>query len=133
MFGFGPWLRRRPLGRRPLGQRGEDAAARALRRRGYRILARNLLTPEAEIDILARDAAGLVLVEVKTTTHARRPPRIRPSQRRRLLRAGRWLARQPTLRTRLGAPAAFRVDHAIVVLDAGRFVVTIRRDVLPHR
>jgi len=119
--------------RRPtLGARGERAAARALRRAGYRILARNLRTPEGEVDLLARHAGRLVLVEVKTTAGtSARALRVPTRQRRRLAAAGRWLARQPRLRTLRGAPCAFRVDFAFVTLDAGHFVVTIRRDVLP--
>lgn len=118
--------------RLPLGARGERAAARALRRAGCRVLGRNLRTPEGEVDLLVRDGAVLVIVEVKTTRAAPggRPPRVPHAQRRRLVRAARWLARQPRLRTAAGAPATFRVDFAFVTLDGGHFVVTIRRDAL---
>jgi len=54
-----------------LGQAGEELVARALRRAGAAILARRLRTPWGELDVLARDAHGLVCVEVKT---ARRVP-----------------------------------------------------------
>jgi putative endonuclease len=50
---------------RALGQAGEAAAVRFLRRRGLVILARNLRSRLGEIDLLARDGRTLVFVEVK--------------------------------------------------------------------
>jgi Holliday junction resolvase-like predicted endonuclease len=52
----------------PLGDRGENHAARYLRERGYKILLRNFRCPLGEIDIVARDGRTLVFVEVKTRT-----------------------------------------------------------------
>lgn len=64
-----------------LGRWGETQAARFLERRGYSILARNVRTPYGEIDLIARQPAGInpdqegnprdsnqitVFVEVKT-------------------------------------------------------------------
>jgi len=58
---------------RGLGPRGEELAVRWLRRRGYKILARNYRCPSGEADVIALDAAGrggagptIVFVEVKT-------------------------------------------------------------------
>jgi len=48
-----------------LGHRTERRAARFLRGRGLRILARNLRVGVDEIDILARDGDVLVIVEVR--------------------------------------------------------------------
>lgn len=54
-----------------LGNRGENAAARFLRQRGYRILARNCRNHWGEIDIIALDGDWIVFVEVKTrSSHA---------------------------------------------------------------
>jgi putative endonuclease len=54
----------------PLGDRGENLAAKHLRDKGYRILNRNFRTPMGEIDIIARDPAKtLVFVEVKTRAY----------------------------------------------------------------
>src|SRR5881396_2784363 len=50
----------------PLGERGENLAARELRNKGYRIIARNFKCVMGEIDIVARDGKTLVFVEVKT-------------------------------------------------------------------
>jgi putative endonuclease len=58
-----PWRRGVSLGRR-----GEDLAARHLRRRGYTVLARNFRTAHAEIDLVALDRGTLAFVEVKTRT-----------------------------------------------------------------
>lgn len=49
-----------------LGQRGEDAAARYLRRKGYRIVARSRRDPIGELDLVAVAGRTVVFVEVKT-------------------------------------------------------------------
>ncbi len=49
-----------------LGPRGERAAERYLRRRGYRIVTRNFKAAGAEIDLVALDGKTLVFIEVKT-------------------------------------------------------------------
>lgn len=54
--------RRRALAR---GRRGETLCALWLRLKGYRIVARNLRTPQGEIDILARRGDTLAIIEVK--------------------------------------------------------------------
>lgn len=51
--------------RRSFGQEGESAAEQYLRRKGYRILARNLRSPLGELDLVAEDGHVLVFVEVK--------------------------------------------------------------------
>ncbi|MGE4632543.1 MAG: YraN family protein [Planctomycetota bacterium] len=62
-----------------------------LRLRGWRIESRNLRTPLGEIDLLARERAVLVIVEVKyRTTKARWP--LEDRQARRLQRVALWLA-----------------------------------------
>ena len=60
------WLR---LDRRlPLGRRGENAAARYLRRLGYVIVARGQRDRIGEIDLVAVDGRTVVFVEVKSRT-----------------------------------------------------------------
>ena len=51
---------------RSLGQRGERAAGRYLRRLGYIIVARGERGPLGEIDLVAVDGRTIVFVEVKT-------------------------------------------------------------------
>jgi len=53
---------------KPLGRRGEDAAARYLVRLGYTIVARGHRDNIGEIDLVAVDARTVVFVEVKTRT-----------------------------------------------------------------
>ena len=59
-----PW--RKP---KTFGQQGEALAVRALRRAGYRILARNAELGRYEIDIIAREGDTTVFIEVKTRRH----------------------------------------------------------------
>ena len=54
--------------RLPLGRRGENAAARFLRRLGYAIVARGYRGAIGEIDLVAVDRRTVVFVEVKTRT-----------------------------------------------------------------
>ena len=51
---------------RSLGERGEQAAARHLRRHGYHVLARRMRHRYGEVDIIAVDKKTVVFVEVKT-------------------------------------------------------------------
>ncbi len=95
-----PGERRRelPAGRRPAdGACAEEAAARYLRRRGYRIVCRNRVNAIGELDIVARQGDQIVLVEVR----ARRPgapvaPRdsLTRDKRRTLARSGELFLRQ---------------------------------------
>jgi len=59
------WLARR-FREKSLGDRGEDAAAKFLKRHGFHILARSLDSPLGELDIVAVDGRTVVFVEVKT-------------------------------------------------------------------
>jgi len=68
-----PGCRRRPerpaAGERdPIGPAGERIAARRLKRRGYKVIARNVRANSGEVDLvcLAPDRATIVFVEVKT-------------------------------------------------------------------
>ena len=49
-----------------LGQRGEAVAARHLKRRGYKIVARSDRAARGELDLVAVDGRTIVFVEVKT-------------------------------------------------------------------
>jgi putative endonuclease len=123
---------RRGLLARLLGTRGERAAVRALKQRGYRVLGRNLRTPAGELDVLAEERGMLVLVEVKTcpapdAAGVRPAPwdRIGPAGCRRLDGIGRWLTAQSAFRGR-----GYRADLVAVTLGPGRPLVTIRPDAL---
>jgi putative endonuclease len=80
------WLAKR-FRPKSLGQRGEDAAARYLKKHGYRILARGLDSRLGELDIVAVDGRTIVFVEVKTrrSTYAGHPAEaIDPRKERRM-------------------------------------------------
>jgi putative endonuclease len=49
-----------------LGEKGEELAAKFLKRNGYKIIRQNYKTPIGEIDIIARDRDTLAFIEVKT-------------------------------------------------------------------
>lgn len=61
------------MNKREAGKRGEDLAIRHLKKRGYRIVARNFRTPLGEIDIIAKDGETLTFIEVKTSTSSLDP------------------------------------------------------------
>ena len=48
-----------------IGNIGEEAAVQALKKRGYKIIARNYRTKMGEIDIVAKDGEYTVFVEVR--------------------------------------------------------------------
>lgn len=51
--------------RKIFGREGESAAEQYLRRKGYRIVGRNLRSSMGELDLVAEDGQVLVFVEVK--------------------------------------------------------------------
>ena len=74
-------------GRKTTGSRGELLAAGYLRRQGYTILRTNWRCRRGEIDIIARDGATLVFVEVRTrrSTNLGSPEEsVTPAKQRRL-------------------------------------------------
>lgn len=52
--------------KRRLGFFGERKAVRYLKKRGYRIVARNFKCPFGEVDIIAEDGEAVAFIEVKT-------------------------------------------------------------------
>ncbi len=83
--------RRRQIWRQHfLGRVAEWVTATILKLRGWEILARNLRTPYAEIDLLCADESGLVIVEVKYRSSLFGDP-VSFQQRTRLARSASWL------------------------------------------
>ena len=65
---------------RRLGNIGERIAARELKKKGYKIIKRNFVATDAEIDIICESKTTLAFVEVKTRTLGRENPReMRPA------------------------------------------------------
>lgn len=90
--------------KRERGDRGENAAARYLRFRLYRILDRNYRAGGAELDIVAKTRKTLVFVEVKTrrvspdaVDRLTLPAAaVTPDKQEHVVRAARvWLSRHP--------------------------------------
>ena len=91
-----------------LGQRGENLAARMLKRKGLKILAKNYRCPSGEIDIIALDRTGarksgretIVFVEVKTRsddTYNTPESAVDGRKKRRIRKAARYyLSHYPT-------------------------------------
>jgi len=101
---------------RVLGDAGERAAARFLRRRGFRVITRGYRTARGEIDLIAREGDTLVFVEVKTRRAGQPAEAVTPEKERRLtLAALQFLRRYRLLEQRC------RFDVVAVVWpDAGR-------------
>jgi putative endonuclease len=74
----------RALLNRLLGERGERAAARHLKRLGMRVLLRGYRTKRGEIDLIARDGDTLVFVEVKARRYGVPAEAVTPEKQRRL-------------------------------------------------
>ncbi len=54
------------LHKKLLGKRGEKLVEKFLKKRKYKILERNYVTPFGEADLIARDKDEIVFIEVKT-------------------------------------------------------------------
>jgi putative endonuclease len=102
---------------RATGAEAEAFVAAALERRGWRVLARNLRTPYAELDLLIETPAGeCVVVEVKSRhplSFVHGEDQLPVRQRQRLERALAWLAAREERRT-------LRLDLALVRQSLGQ-------------
>lgn len=116
---FRYWLAER-FRSRTLGERGEQRAARHLRRLGYKIVATRRRLRYGEIDIVAVDGRTVVFVEVKTR---RADAGIRPIdsvghvRRQRMTRAGVAFLKSHGL---LDYPARFDIIEVVWPIDALR-------------
>ena len=100
-----------------LGPRGERHAARFLRERGWRVVDQNLRIGKDEIDLVALDPAGvIVLVEVKTRKDDRTPAAAHVDQRkqRKLSRLAANLQKRRAYRDR-----AMRFDVIAILWPEG--------------
>ena len=120
---LGGWLGLRDAGK-PLGVRGEEAAARYLKRLGYRIVARADRLKPGELDLVAIDRDTVVFVEVKTreSAEAGHPSEADAAKQRRLTRAAVTFLKCHGL---LESPARF--DVVAVIWPAGQ-----RRPTIEH-
>ena len=109
-----------------LGRQGERLACGLLRKRGFKVLARNYRCPAGEADLIALDtstrketgAETIVFVEVKTRTSDRYAPpesAVNADKRRRMKRVARYY-----LASRKAAGFGVRFDIVSVVVRTGR-------------
>lgn len=106
---------------RPFGDRGEDLARAFLEGKGYEIVCRNYRTHLGEIDLIARDGAVLVFVEVKTRRHdlfGQPFEAVGPRKRGKLARVALHFMKQKCL----SAPARF--DVVSIIERAGDAEIT---------
>lgn len=94
--------------RRLTGNFGERAAAKYLRRHGYRILERNYVAPHAEIDLIAERRGTIVFAEVKTRREGHAHPAeprpasaVTPQKQRKLIGAAQSYIRHAKKEGRL--------------------------------
>lgn len=85
--------------KRILGDYGERAARRYLRRHGYWIVKKNFVADSHEIDIIAKDKETLLFVEVKTRTLGKESPNeprpassVTPEKQRSIIKAASFYA-----------------------------------------
>jgi len=108
-------------GRDAVWKRGEGAAARYMKRNGWRVVRRNLRLSTGEIDLLCRARGGgaFVLVEVKARVRddsERRPEdAITGAKKRKLLLLAKSLLRDDEIRR-----AGLRIDVIAVEFEPGR-------------
>ncbi len=106
------------------GQAGEDLACAYLERTGLVVVERNFRCRAGEIDVIARDGASVVFVEVKERTgasHGSAIEAVTPAKRLRIVRAARLYAAQHSL-----SDSALRFD--VVAIDRGPGEPQIRHD-----
>ncbi len=82
--------------RRIVGNFGEEAAAKFLKKNGYKILKRNFVSPSGEIDIIASTSDTVAFIEVKTRNSDRgslKEPRpassVTPEKQRKIISASK--------------------------------------------
>ena len=81
---------------RKIGNFGEAAAAKLLKKKGYKILERNYVAFSSEIDIIAENKTTLAFIEVKTRTVEKENPRearpasaVTPDKQRKIINAAK--------------------------------------------
>ncbi len=106
-----------PVSRRRTGEAGERIARQFLRRSGYRIIRLNYRCRYGEIDIVARERALLVFVEVRTRTgteFGKAVESITAAKKAKLrLLARYYLARE------IGREVPCRIDLVAIDLEGG--------------
>jgi putative transposase len=109
--------------RRRLGDAGEDLAAAALKKQGYKILERNYTCTLGEIDLIARQGKTLVFIEVKTRRSewfGAPQEAVSPAKQARLRRLAAYYLKQKRLAE---VPVRFDVVAIMFAGDAPRMEI----------
>ena len=112
------------LSPREVGATGEKTAESFLKRRGYKILARNVRSRYGEIDIIARKDRGLVFVEVRTrrgSAFGTPEESVTSAKRERLVALA-----ESYLQSLEKMPSSWRIDLVAVELDREGRTSTVR-------
>jgi putative endonuclease len=105
-----------PHARTRLGDYGEQTAERFLAAQGWRLIERKWRCTFGEIDLVMRDGAEIVFVEVRTRSAGRNPEEsVGPHKQRRLAN----LAYAYLQQAGCDENAAWRIDVVAVVLSRG--------------
>jgi putative endonuclease len=109
-----------------LGRSGEDIACRYLEGKKYEIVARGFRMFRGEIDIIARDGATLVFVEVKARaneSHGRPEESVTPGKQRQIRKIAQgYLLEHPSpgvdcrfdvIAILFRGPGEFRLEHFV--------------------
>ena len=82
---------------RKIGNVGERLAAKHLKKAGYKILERNYVSFQTEIDIIAENKTTIAFIEVKARTVGKENPRearpasaVTPSKQRKIISAAKY-------------------------------------------
>ena len=112
--------------RRRIGNAGERAATRHLKKNGYKILAKNYVALGYEIDVIASDGEHTVFCEVKTRTLGRENPKeprpassVTPEKQRKIISAAKSYNAYKSLHKRM------RFDVIEVFVDENKRVKNI--------
>lgn len=104
--------------RQRVGDAGEELAAAYVRARGYRVIARNVMTPCGELDLVCRKGREVVFIEVKTRNgraYGNPEEAVTRAKQAHLVRSAQaYLAGEPALR---GCP--FRIDVIAITHGTG--------------
>ncbi len=107
------------------GQKAEDLAARHLKRRGYKIVARNYRTRAGEIDIIAREGPSLVFIEVKgrqSTRYGSAKAAVTARKQHQVAKMALWYLKETD---QMGVKARFDVV-AVTQKDEGATIEIVR-------
>lgn len=90
------------------GNKGEAIAARHIKKEGYKILAKNYVALNHEIDIIAENRDTVIFVEVKTRTVGKENPNeprpasaVTPEKQRKIISAAKYYIGEARLKKRV--------------------------------